>query len=278
MEVWSSYLKLCLPQNSGNVYGPMSLTKLMPIGAVLLCATMAAAQDRNISALHVFPVIVDGRQADGTSYRISVVLQNSSPFSVSCFIGFQGVIPELTAPDGTVVRSALIQQLLPAGSFDLLRSSGAGPLATGYSWVNCSSPITAYTVISSYSADGAGSGARLNSEATVNSTASATSFQFINDQREGAQLALSFANDQNFATTVSIQVFDINGRMLAIARLLVPAKTSTARFLSELIPGLPARHIGPVRVDSTIGIYATGLRFTGSVLTAIPPALSGFIF
>jgi len=112
----------------------------------------------------------------------------------------------------------------------------------------------------------------------VNSTAAATGFQFINDQREDAQLALSFANDQNFATTVSIQVFDINGRMLAIARLLVPAKTSTARFLSELIPGLPARHIGPVRVDSTIGIYATGLRFTGSVLTAIPPALSGFIF
>jgi hypothetical protein len=66
--------------------------------------------------------------------------------------------------------------------------------------------------------------------------------------------------------------------MLAISRLLVPAKTSMARFLSELIPGLPARHIGPVRVDSTFGIYATGLRFTGSVLTAIPPALSGFIY
>jgi hypothetical protein len=255
----------------------MSLTKLMPIGVMLLCATMAAAQDRGISALHVFPVIVDGRQADGTSYRTSVVLQNSSQFSITCFIGFQGVIPEMTAPDGTVVRSALIQQLLPAGSFDVLRSSGTGPLGTGYSWVTCSLPITAYTVISSYSADG-GSGPRLNSEATVNSSASATTFQFINDQREDGQLALSFANDQTMTTSVSVQVFDINGRMLAISRLLVPAKTSTARFLSELIPGLPAKHIGPVRVDSTFGIYATGLRFTGSVLTAIPPALSGFIY
>ena len=78
--------------------------------------------------------------------------------------------------------------------------------------------------------------------------------------------------------TVSVQVFDINGRMLAIARLLVPAKTSMARFLSELIPGLPAKHVGPVRVDSIAGMYATGLRFTGNVLTAIPPALSGFFF
>jgi hypothetical protein len=259
-----------------DVYRSMPFNRLIVIVLLLLFAKAASAQDPNVGTIHVFPVVVDGRQADGSSYRTSLVLQNSSFSTISCWIGFQGSAPAMTAPDGTIATGGLIQQFLPPGSFDLLRSNGTGPLTSGYAWISCSQPVTAYEVLSSY-AGVAGEPPRLISETTVTSTPSATSIQFINDGREQGNLALSLANDNWSPTFVRVQVFDLYGRFLTSVQLVVGARTSFGRFLSEIVSGLPPKHVGIVRVESSLLIYATGLRFTGPILTAVPSSLSGFV-
>jgi hypothetical protein len=259
LKAWSSYLN-----------------RALPIALLLAGGPAAFGQDRNLSTLHVFPSVVDGSQADGTSYRTTLVMQNSNGFGASCWVGFQGSAPRMTAPDGTVAAGGLFQQNLPAGSFNSLRSAGIGSLTVGYVWISCSLPISAYAVYSVYDRNSNGI-ATLRSETTVYSTASATSMQFIADAREDGRLAISLANDEPVPVTVRIQAFDIYGRPVGLAQVVVPGKTNLARFVNELMPTLPAKHIGPIWVDSSHWIYATGFRFTGLVFTAVPPALSGAI-
>ena len=258
--MWSSYRKLCLPV----------------LALILTASAEAIAQDPNASLLHVFPVVVDGALADGTRYRTSITLQNGSNFTSSCWIGFQGSAPPMIAPDGSLATGGLIQQHLQPGTYDLFRSTGVGSFTSGYAWISCSAPITAYAVYSSY-VRGPGGNPILTSETTVTSSAAALSMQFINDGREDGRLALSIANDEFFPALVRIQVFDVIGRFIAQTQIVVPAKSTIAKFLNELVSGIPARHMGPVRIDSSQFIYATGLRFTGPVLTSIPPTLFGVI-
>lgn len=259
----------------GRLSSIMRPTTLVLAIAVMLSATIAKAQDRNASLVHVFPVIVNGTQPDGTTYRTSLIMQNGGVGSSSCWIELVGAAPAFTAPDGTTAVGGLIQQILPSNSFDVLRTSGAGGLTSGYAVVSCSSPIVAYTVYSTYETSPDGS--RLTSETAVNSSASATALQFINDAREDGRLALAITNDQFVPSLVRLQVFDLYGRLLAATQFTIPARTSYSRFLNELVRGLPARHIGPVRLDSSQLIYAIGLKFTGGVVSSVPASLSGFI-
>jgi len=50
------------------------------------------------------------------------------------------------------------------------------------------------------------------------------------------------------------------------------ARASTADFVDNWIPGIPADYFGQVIVDSTTGGKASviGLRFTGAAFTTIP--------
>ncbi len=250
--------------------------RLIGVVVLALSASIARAQDRSASVLHVFPVVVNGSQPDGTTYRTSLVMQNGGLGSISCWIELVGSAPALTAPDGSVAVGGLIQQFLPPNSFDLLRTSGAGPLTTGYATVSCSSPIVAYTVYSTYARSPQGT-LRLSSETAVNSSASATGIQFIDDAREDGRLALAITNDLTIPALVRLQVFDLYGRLLSAAQLTVAGKTTVSRFLNEWVAGIPEKHVGPVRLDSNQPIYAAGLKFTRDVVTSVPASLSGFI-
>lgn len=52
------------------------------------------------------------------------------------------------------------------------------------------------------------------------------------------------------------------------ARLVVPAGSSVAKFLDELV-ALPSNFVGKVTISPSY--YVIGLRFTGQVFTSIPP-------
>jgi len=152
-------------------------------------------------------------------------MQNGGSSAATCWIQLIGSAPALTAPDGTVATGGLIQQILPINSFDVLRSSGTGSLTSGYAVVDCSSPIVAYTVYSTYSPNDDGT-SRLSSETAVNSSASANVVQLIDDAREDGRLALAIVNDQLFPSLVRLQVFDLYGRQMASVQFAVPPKTS----------------------------------------------------
>jgi hypothetical protein len=220
----------------------------------------------------LFPIFPDGRTADGTIHTTALVVQNPSlSFSTSCTITFSGSLPEVTSPDGTPVRSHVIVQTLPPGGFNVLRSTTAGEFTRGYVKLFCLSPVTAHTIYSVFPTGDTDRSKPL-SEVTMQSALAATSVQFINDDRRGGRLALALTNDLSFSTLVQLTVGDLLGRTLYVTNVILPPYSTLAKFLDEIVPDLPRNHVGPVVLRSQLPIYATGLRFTATTVTAISPA------
>jgi len=107
----------------------------------------------------------------------------------------------------------------------------------------------------------------------VFSSPSARRAKILTDFREGARVGIAIANDSDQANTYTISVYDATGNLVGSANQSLPARTSTAKFLDELVP-LPANHYGQVIVSAGADIVsAIGLRFTGPIFTTIPATM-----
>jgi hypothetical protein len=110
------------------------------------------------------------------------------------------------------------------------------------------------------------------SEATVFSSVPVSTAWVIADHREGAQLGIAIANDTNQTVTYTITVSGASGT----GSVALPPKTSTAKFVYQLVSGIPANNVGVVQVTSSSGTASViGLRYTGSVFTTIPESRGG---
>jgi len=216
---------------------------------------------------HVFPVFPDGLASDGTTHTTTLVMQNPNIYSSTfCAITFYGATPTLASPDGRTVRSFAIQQFLPPAGFNIMKSTSGNQLTNGYAKLICGLPITTYAIYSVVL------GTTLLSQVTIPSSVGGTGFQFINDSRQGGRFALAFANDNRYATLVQVTVGDLFGRTLFVANVVVPGYSTVARFMDQIVQNFPEDHLGPIVLRSTQRIYTTGLRFTGTTVSAISPA------
>lgn len=239
---------------------------LLLVLAGILSEGLAAAQGVPLTT-QVFPVFPDGLSPDGTTHTTALVMQNPDLYSsAGCNLTFYGPPPRVSGPDGRMVHSYIVQQFLPAGGFNILKTTPAGSLSNGYAKLDCSHPVMAYTVYSVLAAS------TLLSETTMPSTVAATGFQFINDARQGGRLAMAFANDNFYATLVQVSLGDLFGRTILVANVVVPRYSTVAKFLDDILPNIPPNHIGPVTLRATQRIYTTGLRFNGTSVTALSPA------
>jgi hypothetical protein len=110
------------------------------------------------------------------------------------------------------------------------------------------------------------------SEATVFSSPSVARAQVLADNREGARVGIAIANDSDQVNTYTITAYDSNGTMVGSTAKTLQGRVSTADFLDNWIPDIPADYFGQVMVQSTTGGTASviGLRFTGAAFTTIP--------
>jgi hypothetical protein len=155
---------------------------------------------------------------------------------------------------------------LGASGWIISPTSGAQRLQTGYSPLQCSSPVEAAVLYSLYSP----SGLKL-SEATVFSSPSGSLLQILADQREGARIGIAVANDSDQQDSITVSAYNSAGLLVESPKLLsIPARTSQAAFLDGWI-SVPAGYYGRVTASSSNGSASIiGFRYTGNVFTTIP--------
>ena len=100
------------------------------------------------------------------------------------------------------------------------------------------------------------------------------SVQVLADNRDASSLAIAIANDSDQVTSYTITAYNSNGGLVESVTQAIAARRNLAFFLSNLIPGLPPNHYGPVVITSSGGSASIiGIRFTGGVFTTIPEAI-----
>ncbi len=208
------------------------------------------------SAYHVFPQFADGRLSDGSYYRTTIMIVNSSNSSGTCTLRLYG----LTVNGSSVFNYGTF----PAGSWNITTSiSSMQNLKSGYATLQCGMPVEAQLLYSFYSA----SGAKI-SEATVFSSPSAESVLVLADNREGSRLAIAVANDSDQSRTYVIAAYNNLGNLMGSSTRTLAARSNLAVFVDDLIT-LPPNYYGPVLVFGGSS-SVIGLRFSGSLFTTIP--------
>jgi hypothetical protein len=209
---------------------------------------------------HVFPQFADGHASDGSYYRTTVMIVNSSNTSGTCTLRLYG----LTVNGSNVFTYGTFSP----GTWTITTSiSSTQDLKSGYATLQCGMAVEAQLLYSFYSA----SGAKI-SEATVFSSPSAGSVQVLADNREASSLAVAIANDSDQSTTYTITAYNSSGGLAGTVTRSIAARRNIAAFLSDLI-SLPPNHYGPVLVTSSGAASIIGIRFTGGVFTTIPEAI-----
>ena len=208
----------------------------------------ASSSSATAATYHVFPQFADGRQADGTYYRTTLMISNTSSSDTTCNLQLRG----LTVPGFS------LSYPVAANAWTIASTTGAQIFQSGYATLQCGAKVEAQLLYSYYSSDDS----KL-AEATVFSSPASPSVLVVADQREDAQLGLAIANDSDQTVNYTISVGGVTGPGFTLK-----PRTSLAKFIKELVPGVAANTLGIVRISSSTGSASVvGLRFTGSIFT-----------
>ena len=218
----------------------------------------SAATSSTSMTYHVFPQFADGRFFDGTYYRTTLMISNpSSTLASTCTLQLRGF---------TVPGFALTYDVPASGSV-IESTSGTQAFRSGYATLQCSTRVEAQLLYSYYAAGGA-----KISEATVFSSPPASVVRVVADETSGAQVGLAITNDSDQSATYSISVTNTT----ATSTVTLSPRSSTAKFLRELVPGIPENNLGLVTVSSgSIPASIIGLRYTGGVFSTLPQSPFG---
>ena len=166
-------------------------------------------------------------------------------------------------------RGAYFTTTVPGDGFVSGRTTGDGPLQTGYATVGCDTPVSGQLTYSAYDA----SGTKI-AEATVFPTeVESSSYDIIVDGQDGAQLGLAIANNTDLERVYDLTLRNHAGGRVGTGLVTVPARSNVARFVNELIapPPTPGNvYLLEVRASDFSVFSMIGLRFTGAVFSTVP--------
>ena len=217
----------------------------------------------NAQTLNVFPQVADGVFGDGGYYKTTFMIlpgyDTSSP-TITCTLVLYGLGVNLDGHGSASQWTITISQ----DGYYASSSAADQSLRTGYATLTCSEYVYAQALYSYYAKDGT-----KIAEATVFASAGDiggwSSYRMIADQRGGSQLGIAIANDTDLPRTYQVTINSVSGRVT------IPARTSTGKFLTEIVPGA-ANAVGILTIESTdlSGFYVIGLRYTGGIFTTLP--------
>ena len=255
------------------------LTVLILLGAGAL---QSAAQTPAPTNTYVFPLFVNGTSG-GSTYRSVVRVSNTSTTSpLQCVLNqrnttasFTGIIqggvnfyPANVIDAGisplSVTPLTLTQGFLP---FEILRTSGQGPLTTGYAKLACPAAVSAQVQFALYDANNNKLG-----EAAIPPATQGNSFQFLVDQRDGTRLGFSLANDSATGGQYQVIARNQNDQIVMQNFFIIQPNSQVSRFVDEVLP-LPSNFVGSIEIVGVAGSssYVTGLQFTGPVFSTVLP-------
>jgi len=228
----------------------------------LLVPWQVLAQDTGL--LHIFPQVADGKSGDGTSYSTLFAVTNVNKGPTACTLKMYGV------PLNRLGTTSNVFTLQGQGSLAILETTGIGTLVSGYGALSCNATVTAQAL---YRFQGI---AGLLGMATVFSSPAYPAASLpLHLQDSSHRMGIAFANDTDTAIEVAIDVMDLDARIVASGSVPVPARSSVARFLDQLvtIPFVQGKEfVGTARLSSVSGssFSVIGLLYVGSVFTTIP--------
>ena len=237
--------------------------------APFLFPTLAFGQVLS-STQHVFPWIVDGQMNSGAVYRTELVLSNPNFGFATCTLQFGGLSPRIAALNGTssTPLTVLNFAVFPSG-YEVLRTLGNQPLASGYAVLNCSAPIYATSSFALFASTSASSP---TAETTLPSSFGNTTIEYLFDYRNEARLGIALANPYLTPATFSLT---LTGSVNGVWLVTVPAAAVVTRFLDELV-SLPPNAIGKVVISDwafSRNVYSIGLKFSPSTFAPVLPNL-----
>jgi hypothetical protein len=243
------------------------MIRIATVFIMSLFPTLAMAQVVS-STQHVFPWFVDGRVDAGASYRTELVISNPNSVYANCGLQLAGLRANFEALNGPVAGpiSILNFAVFPAG-YEVLRTVGSQPLATGYAVLNCSVDVYATSRFAFF--DGGVNSSPI-AEATAPSSFGNTIIEYVYDNRNGARLGIAIANPYPTPTVFALTVL---GSLTGVWYLTVSAGSVATRFLDEWVP-LPANATGKVIIRdyySSRNVYSIGLKYSGQTFTSVFP-------
>jgi hypothetical protein len=227
--------------------------------------------------VYTFPLFVDGTLGT-TSFRSTLKITNTSSLNpMRCnfvqrntsapFTGIDGDFYTADIFDGGFSPPALtiidLSNFLP---FEILRTSAATPLKSGYGKLTCPGTADTQLQFSMFS------GGIKVSEATIRPAAQGNSFQFLIDTRDGSRLGFSLANDSNTGGQYELIARDQFNNIVDFNFDFLDQFSQVSKFVDEMLK-LPANFVGTVELVGIPGAssYVVGLQFTGTVFTTVQP-------
>ena len=227
---------------------------------LLLGASRMAAQDAGNS--HVFPQIVDGRQADGYYYT-SLLWITDVGATATCTLSLFGLDEDRVHPSTTIT--------VPGNGWAVVSTDGQRPLAAGYARLDCSQPVTASLTYSLFAPAGARVGMATVFPALL--VARAVHPLLLDGN---LRYGVAIANDADAPASIFLEYDDLPpGNRTDIKMIQIPPHSRYTGFVDEILT-LPAQGSGQFEITA-LGVGASGFRptvllFDHQVFTTLVPA------
>jgi hypothetical protein len=240
---------------------------LILVAALLIKIPLANAQQKSF----VFPQVADG-VFDGGYYKTTFMIlpaYESSTSVVTCGFVLHGLGVDL---DGKGLVTGWTAAISP-GSYYVSSSSADQQLRSGYATLSCTDYVYALVLYSAFAKDGTGTIAAVFGSSD-SSCSALNSAQMAADQQGGSQLGIAIANNTTQTQTYRV-IFNSSDSNSLQGTVTVPAQTSVAKFLTDILPASSNR-VGWVEIipaDHPLfgtGFSAIALRYTGATFTTIP--------
>ncbi|MDE0200373.1 MAG: pre-peptidase C-terminal domain-containing protein, partial [Caldilineaceae bacterium] len=217
-----------------------------------------------MSRIHVFPQI-----ADGGGWQSVFLVTNVSESDSACTLRLQGLsVDRFPRVSGVSASGSTATFTLKGGGYLVYRSTNQQALAAGYATLDCAEPVEAQVLYVAKDASGTTTGM-----ATVFSSPAGTIFQFPVLALEN-RLAAAVANDTSTEASCRLVLEDHDRVTEGEATFSVPAKSTVARFLDQVI-ALPGGSFtsGSATLSCDQQVSVIGLYVDGSLFTTLPPAI-----
>ena len=217
-----------------------------------------------VSRIHVFPQI-----ADGGGWQSVFLVTNVSESDSACTLRLQGLsVDRFPRISGVSAAGSTAAFTLKGGGYLVYRSTNQQALAAGYATLDCAEPVEAQVLYVAKDASGTTTGM-----ATVFSSPPGTVFQFPVLSLEN-RLAAAVANDTSTEASCRLVLEDHDRVTEGEATFSVPAKSTVARFLDQVI-ALPGGSFttGSATLSCDQQVSVIGLYVDGSLFTTLPPAI-----
>jgi hypothetical protein len=227
------------------------------------------------------PQIADGGQASSNFWTTAIAITNPAAAGTTAATGTITFTQDngtsfniaFTTPQGQPVGSGnTLSFQLGGGQTSYFLSTGAGPLTVGFGTVTSSLPVTAGAV---FQEDAISIGGPAIAQAGVAAIAPLTRQAVFAVEVGSTDTGVAIANPGTTTATITFQLVDTNGVATGTpVTLNLPARNHTAKFISQVFPGVAGSFLGTLQITSATPIAVTALLFQGNGTFATLPIIT----